>query len=116
MIARDKMGLQILGPTLLITTPIRAPSPRRPAICATEMIIVPKSADEVLWASFAKKADEIREDILRQPESKVESPEVLLPLRLPPPLSVQVEGLVEEWFKVKTLEHQCRILELTSPS
>jgi hypothetical protein len=110
-----KMGLQVLGPTLLIT--IRAPPPRRPAICATEMIIVPKSADEALWASFAKKADEIRDDILRQPESKVESPEVFLPLlHLPPPLSARVQGLVEEWFKVKTLEHQCRILELTSPS
>lgn len=78
------------------------------------MIIVPNSADKVLWASFAEKVDEIREDILRLPESKVESPAPLIPVPLPPSLSTQVEELVELWFKVKIPQHLYRTSKLTS--
>jgi hypothetical protein len=87
------MELPILPLTMRIITLISPPSPRRPAVCATEIIIVPKSADEMLWASFANKVDKIREEILRLPQSKIESAaplKPLIPVPLPLSLSTQI--------------------------
>jgi hypothetical protein len=101
-IARDMMGLQVLHPAIRKETVIICPYLlKRLAVCATEMIIVPKSVDEAFRASFANKAYEIGEDLLRQPESKIASPEVFLPLPLHPSLRTRVEEFVREWFEVK---------------